>query len=154
MTKRRILLLGWDAADWQVIDPLLDAGLMPNLARLVNRGVVGNLATLHPPYSPILWTSIATGKRPTRHGIHGFQEPTPDGTAVRPASSLSRTCKALWNIATQQGLTSVVVSWYPSHPVEPISGVMVSDLFGKAGEGATPGALPPQCILLVTRRRV
>ena len=146
MKRRRILLLGWDAADWQVIDKLLDAGQMPNLGRIVESGAIGDLATLHPPYSPILWTSIATGKRPTKHGITGFTEPTPDGRAVRPVSSLSRKGKALWNIATQSGLRSVVVGWYPSHPVEPINGVMVSDLFVKAGDGAEPVPLPPRSV--------
>jgi predicted AlkP superfamily phosphohydrolase/phosphomutase len=140
--KRRVLLIGWDAADWQVIDPLLDAGLMPNLAGIVERGAIGDLATLHPPYSPILWTSIAAGKRPTRHGITGFIEPTPDGRGVHTVSSLSRKCKALWNILGQNGLRSVVVGWYPSHPVEPINGIMVSDLFVKAGDGEQPVPLP------------
>ena len=59
----RLLLIGWDAADWQVIHPLLDAGAMPNLQRLIEGGVMGNLASLAPMLSPILWTSIATGKR-------------------------------------------------------------------------------------------
>lgn len=144
--KRRILLVGWDAADWQVINPLLDAGRMPNLARLAERGAIGDLATLHPPYSPILWTSIATGKRPAKHGITGFIEPTQDARAVRPVSSLSRKCKALWNILGQNQLRSIVVGWYPSHPVEPISGVMVSDMFVKAGDGAQPAPLPPRSV--------
>ena len=53
-------------------------------------GVSGNIATLYPPFSPMLWTSIATGKRPGKHGIHGFIEPTPDGKGVRPITALSR----------------------------------------------------------------
>ena len=68
----KVLLIGWDAADWKTITPLLDAGKMPNLQRLVNEGIMGNLATLYPSLSPTLWTSIATGKRPFRHGILGF----------------------------------------------------------------------------------
>jgi len=63
MFKPRVLLIGWDAADWKVIRPLLHAGEMPNLARLMASGVHGNLATIYPPLSPMLWTSIATGKR-------------------------------------------------------------------------------------------
>lgn len=129
--RRRILLVGWDAADWKSIRPLLDAGEMPNLARLMAGGVHGNLATIHPPLSPMLWTSIATGKRPYKHGIHGFSEPLPDGTGVRPVSTLSRRTKALWNIFHQQGLRSVVVGWWPSHPAEPIRGAMVSNHFSK-----------------------
>ncbi len=66
--SRKVLLIGWDAADWKVITPLLDAGKMPNLERLINEGVMGNLSTLYPSLSPTLWTSIATGKRPFNHG--------------------------------------------------------------------------------------
>ena len=125
----RLLLVGWDAADWKLIDPLLARGEMPNLASLLGRGVRGNIATIHPPLSPMLWTSIATGKRPSRHGIFGFTEPTPDGLAVQPVGNLGRRTKALWNVAHQNGKRSVVVGWWPSHPAEPIRGAMVSDLF-------------------------
>ena len=45
---RRVLLVGWDAADWQVIHPLLDAGRMPHLQRLVEGGAMGNLQSLAP----------------------------------------------------------------------------------------------------------
>ena len=44
--KPKVLLIGWDAADWKIINPLMDAGEMPNLQGLVERGVIGNLATL------------------------------------------------------------------------------------------------------------
>mgnify|MGYP006280051837 CR=1 FL=1 len=127
--KRRVLLVGWDAADWKVIHPLLDAGHMPNLARLVERGVMGNIATLQPILSPMLWTSIATGKRAHKHGVHGFTEVAPETGQVRPISPLSRTTKAVWNILHQQGKTCHVIGWWPSQPVEPLRGVMVSNHF-------------------------
>jgi len=129
---RRVLLIGWDAADWRVIDPLLDAGRMPALESVVDQGVIGNLATLRPVLSPMLWTSIATGMRAYKHGIHGFTEPRPDGKGVTPVTNLSRKVKAVWNILQQNGLRSNVVGWWPSHPVEPIDGVMVSDHFQQA----------------------
>ena len=75
--KKKLLLIGWDAADWDVISPLMDAGKMPNIRRLVENGVMGNMATLYPLLSPMLWTSIATGKRPYKHGIYGFSEICP-----------------------------------------------------------------------------
>jgi len=130
--KRRVLLVGWDAADWKVISPLVDMGLMPHVGRLVETGVMGNLATLQPPLSPMLWTSIATGKRPYKHGIHGFSEPDPQSGTVRPITNLSRTTKAVWNILNQTGHTSIVVGWWPSSPAEPIRGAMVSNHFQQA----------------------
>ncbi len=125
----RLLLVGWDAADWKVIDPLLTRGEMANLARIIAAGVRGNSATIYPPLSPMVWTSIATGKRPTKHGIHGFTEPTEDGLAVRAVSNLGRRTKAFWNILNQNGKRCIVVGWWPSHPAEPVNGAMVSNHF-------------------------
>ncbi len=129
---KKVLLVGWDAADWKVITPLMDAGKMPHVQQLVETGSMGQIATLHPPLSPMLWTSIATGKRPFQHGIHGFSEPTPDGRGVQPVTNLSRKCKAIWNILSQCGLESTVIGWWPSHPAEPVKGVTVSDHYHRA----------------------
>jgi predicted AlkP superfamily phosphohydrolase/phosphomutase/tetratricopeptide (TPR) repeat protein len=137
-------LIGWDAADWKVIHPLMDAGKMPNVQRLIENGAMAQIATLHPPLSPMLWTSIATGKRPFKHGIHGFSEPTADGGGVQPVTNLSRKCKAVWNILNQNDLKSIVIGWWPSHPAEPINGVMVSDHFHRAYGPLEKGwPLPP-----------
>ena len=125
----RVLLLGWDAADWQIINPLLETGAMPTLQRLIERGVSGRIATLLPIVSPLLWNSIATGKRADKHGILGFVEPEPSGDGVRPVSSTSRRAKAIWNILSQSGMRSCVVGWYASHPAEPINGCVFTDRF-------------------------
>ena len=127
--KRKMLVIGWDAADWKVIMPLIRAGRMPALQKLMENGVWGNIATLDPPLSPMLWTSIATGKRADQHGILGFIEPRPDGKGLRPVSTTSRKVKAIWNILNQEGYKSNVVSWWPSNPAEPINGVMVSNFY-------------------------
>ncbi len=128
----KVLLVGWDAADWKIIRPLMAAGKMPAVARLVEEGAHGNLTTLWPVLSPMLWTSIATGQRPYKHGIHGFTEPTPDGSGVRPITVLSRKVKAVWNILNQNGKRCNVVGWWPSHPAEPLDGVMISNHYQRA----------------------
>ncbi len=131
-SKRKVLVIGWDAADWKVINNLIEKGKMPHTEALIERGVMGNLATLQPVLSPMLWTTIATGKRPYKHGILGFSEPTPDGAGIQPVSQLSRSTKAIWNMLNQEGYRSNVISWWPSHPVEPINGVMVSNHYHTA----------------------
>ena len=125
----KVLLIGWDAADWKVIRPLVERGHMPHFKRLVDSGASGNLASLQPMLSPMLWTSVATGKRPHKHGVHGFTEPRPTGDGVRAVASTSRTAKAVWNILTQAGRRTHCVNWYASHPAEPINGVCVSNRF-------------------------
>jgi predicted AlkP superfamily phosphohydrolase/phosphomutase/tetratricopeptide (TPR) repeat protein len=125
---KRVLLIGWDAADWRFLQELMDRGRMPALESLMDRGVSGKISTLYPIISPILWNSIATGKRADKHGIFGFVEPDGRG-GVRNVTSTSRRAKALWNILSQQGLRSCVVAWYASHPAEPVRGCVFSDRF-------------------------
>ncbi|MDG4715036.1 alkaline phosphatase family protein [Winogradskyella marincola] len=129
--KNKVLLIGWDAADWQIIGPLLAKGQMPALQRLINNGVYGNMATMNPPYSPMLWSTVATGKTPDKHGVLGFIELMPDMKGVRPVTVNSRKSRAIWNILHNQGLKSNLVGWWPSFPAEPINGVVVTDKFQK-----------------------
>ncbi len=141
--SNKVLLIGWDAADWKVIAPLVDAGKMPNMKRFLEQGVMGNLATLYPILSPVLWTSIATGKRAYGHGVHGFSEPDPQTGGVRPITNLARTTKAIWNILNQEGKRCNVVGWWPSYPVEPINGVMVSNHYQESvAELGKPWPMP------------
>jgi len=144
---KKVLLIGWDAADWKVINPLLDQGLMPTLDDFINHGVMGNLATLRPILSPMLWNSIATGKRANKHGIHGFMEPDTQNGGIRPVSSTSRKVKAIWNILTQRGYKTHVLGWFAGHPAEPINGISVSDLYPYAtAPPDKPWALPPGAV--------
>lgn len=129
--ETKMVLIGWDAADWKIINPMLDAGLMPNLASLIKQGTMGNIATMDPPYSPMLWTSIATGKRAYDHGVHGFSEVDPSGENVQPVMSTSRKVKAVWDILGQSQKKCHVVGWWPSHPAEELTGISISNLFQK-----------------------
>ncbi len=131
MKKNKLLLIGWDAADWKIIGPLIAKGLMPSLKKLIDNGVYGNMSTMNPPYSPMLWSSVATGKTPDKHGVLGFVEVVPGKKALRPVTANSRKARAIWNILHNQGLKSNVVGWWPSFPAEPINGVVVSDKFQK-----------------------
>ncbi|MEM7010038.1 MAG: alkaline phosphatase family protein, partial [Verrucomicrobiota bacterium] len=115
---------------------------MPAMKHLLEHGVSGDLATLQPVLSPMLWTSIATGKRPYKHGVHGFSEPDPVSGSIRPVTNLSRKTKAVWNILNQQGMKSNVIGWWPSNPAEPIDGVMVSNDYQRAGNGTAPDNWP------------
>lgn len=126
--KRKVLLIGWDSADWKIIDKLIEKGQMPAIKRVIDNGTRARFSTLDPPLSPLLWTSMATGKRPFKHGVLGFVET--DGVGgVRPITSYGRKVNAFWNIFTKEGLKTNVVGWWPSNPVESINGVMVSNLF-------------------------
>jgi len=149
MKTKKVLLIGWDGADWKIINPLIEAGEMPALKSLIDDGVMGNLATLEPSFSPMLWTSIATGKRAYDHGILGFIEPGSSGMNIRPVSSLSRKVKAIWNILMQEGKKVHSVGWWPSHPAEPLNGINISNSYQKSTKAfgepwpLSPGTVHP-----------
>ncbi len=73
-TGRRVFLIGIDGAEWSYINYLKAEGRIPNIAKLVDGGVVAPLRTTLPTYSPIIWTTIATGVNEQTHGVHDFVE--------------------------------------------------------------------------------
>jgi len=134
--SRRVLLVGWDSADWRIIQPLIDAGKMPVLQQLMETGVSGRLASLEPMVSPLLWTSIATGKRAPAHGIYSFTATDISTRKVESVGSHHRKCHALWNILHREGRRSVVCNWFASHPAEPLDGLVISNEFAVVRPGA------------------
>ncbi len=126
---KRVLLVGWDGADWKIASPLMDAGELPQLANLVAHGASGPLASLPPYLSPMLWNSIATGKYADQHGILGFTTTDPVSGRLAAITSTQRKCKALWNILGEHGLAAHVLGWFASHPAENVTGVCVTEAF-------------------------
>src|SRR5258706_9553335 len=75
---RRVLFVGLDGADWELLDGYMRAGLMPNLAALAKSGRTAVLTTIHPPLSPLVWTTMMTGTSPLDHGILDFTRRNPN----------------------------------------------------------------------------
>jgi len=122
-----IVLIGLDGADWQVAEPLIEAGRLPVFAKLRREGAWGHLRSSMPMLSPLLWTTAATGKTPDAHGIVDFLVPDPASGKKVPITSGFRRVKALWNIMGEAGLYSTFVAWWATFPAEAIQGEIVSD---------------------------
>lgn len=126
-SRPRVVLVGWDGADWKLLDPLLKAGALPNLAAVIARGRTWNLDTYQPMASPLIWTTIATGRTPVDHGVTDFQELDPKTGTRLPISGRSRRVPAIWNLASAKGLVVGVVGWWATWPAEKVNGFLVSD---------------------------
>ena len=126
-TGLKVAILGLDAADWEIIDPLVERGLLPNIARLRRRAAWGPMKSMDPMLSPLLWTTVATGKPPEEHGIIDFLVRDPRTGKPVPFSSRARRVDALWNILTAAGKSSDVIAWWATWPAEEIQGTLVSD---------------------------
>ena len=153
---QRLLLIGLDGADWQFIEALIARGELPNLRRLRDNGAWGPLATLRPTVSPLIWTSIATGRVPTAHGVNSHLVSRPRGgydriprkseqvrglgakgllrffertgrVVASPPTSAERLVPAFWNIASHFGSPISVINWWATWPAEPVLGRIVTD---------------------------
>ncbi len=122
----RVLLIGLDGADPATLDRLIGQGKLPTFERLRREGVYGRLRSREPLLSPVIWTTIATGRTPQDHGVLDFVEAAADGHAI-PITSARRRVPALWNIATTFRRSSGFIGWYASFPVEDVQGFEVSD---------------------------
>ncbi len=121
----RFLIIGLDGGDWDRAIPLMRQGKMPLMSRLVRTGVRRTLRSLEPErLSPTIWTTVATGVLPERHGIHHFV--TDDGDGLQPVTSNQRQTAALWNILSARDRTVGVIGWLVTWPAEPVNGYLVS----------------------------
>ncbi len=141
---RPLIVLGLDGADWTFLDPLMAAGELPELRKLVDEGRGGILRSEHPPLSPLLWTTMLTGTSPLEHKILDFTRYAPSSGIKEPITSSERRRPAIWNLASYGGRSSAIFGMWATYPAEPLNGVMVSDrLFTFLHSEATP---PPNVV--------
>ncbi|MGH9336944.1 MAG: alkaline phosphatase family protein, partial [Vicinamibacteria bacterium] len=126
----RVVVLGFDGAGWETIEPSIRAGKLPFLERLRNESAWGPLQSFKPTKSPVIWTSIATGKTMAKHGILDFVFLEENDIQV-PYSNSERREPSIWQILDHLGKRSVVVNWFVTYPPDPIDGVMVSNRLRK-----------------------
>ena len=155
LPKNKLIWFGIDSATWDVMSPMISEGKLPNLGLMMKTGSYGNLKTFIPTHSPVVWTTMATGKSPLKHGIRDFLflkikgmkeliEIMPVGPFLsktialvarfgiakrRPVSSMDRKSLSIWNILSAMGYRVGVTSWFVTDPVEKINGFMVPEFF-------------------------
>ncbi len=149
---RPLIVIGFDGGEWSVIRALWDEGRLPNLAALADRGVSADLETDY-GISPVIWTTIATGRAAKEHGITDFVVPGPQGNV--PVSSTVRRVPALWNLLGMVDRSVSVLGWYATWPAEAVNGTMITDNVMRTplDERVHPPEIQPEIDLLVETAR-
>jgi predicted AlkP superfamily phosphohydrolase/phosphomutase len=142
-TKRpRVVALGLDGATFTILRPWMEAGHLPNLARLAHEGVHGQLESVVPPYSAPAWVSLATGQGPGKHGVVDFWRYDPSTDERHPVDASDVGTAAIWDILGEHGRLVGVVNVPLTYPPRPVNGVMVSGMM-TPGENS-PYSHPPE----------
>ncbi|MEA2462911.1 MAG: hypothetical protein QOJ98_658 [Acidobacteriota bacterium] len=108
----RVAIFAIDGADWELITELSNDGRIPNLRALALGGTTASLQTIQPTVSPLVWTTLATGLTPDRHGVIDFF----DRTSKKPVDATTRRAPALWEISEAFGRKAVAVNWWTAWP--------------------------------------
>ena len=107
----RLLLVAFESVDWDLLAPLIGSGQLPNLAALIENGVIADLASLQPAVPALLWTSLATGVRGDRHGVLDHFQIDPLSGELLPVTPAQRKVKTLWQLLADAGLICHAINW-------------------------------------------
>ena len=110
MARPALTVIGLDAATFDVVDPLIEGGHLPNLARLLERGASGVLRSTTHPLTPHAWSTMVTGVNAGRHGIWDFTERDATGYGLRLINGSYRRAPALWDRLAAAGRRAGVVN--------------------------------------------
>ncbi len=121
----RLLVVGIDGATYDIIDRMGEQ--LPQLRELMQRGTSARLQSMEPMFSPLLWTTMSTGRPPEAHGVHGFNVHADDCLVPR-----------FWEIMQGAGLSTGIYKWLVSYPPQELDGFLVPAWLAPAPETWPP----------------
>lgn len=131
----RVAIFAIDGADWELLSELANDGRIPNLKALTQGGTTASVQSIQPMVSPMLWTTVATGLPPDRHGVLDYTDPS----LHTPVNAYSRRAPALWEIADAFGRSSEITNWWTDWP----SSAHDNMIFDAPGLTAANAIYPP-----------
>src|SRR3954452_24921089 len=134
MPTPKLIVVGLDAATFDVIDPLVEAGDLPNLAGLLDRGARGSLRSTTHPLTPLAWTTMVTGVNAGRHGIWDFVERDESGYLLRLINGSHSRAPALWTRLSQAGRRVGIVNVPFTWPAADVNGFAIAGMDAAARE--------------------
>ena len=127
MSRPRVLLIGLDAGDRELIEQWERAGLLPTISKMKTSGTWAQLSTTADVLHVSAWPSIFTGATPDKHGLyHAYVMQAGVQTPVRPRPEL---CPVpfLWKLLNDQGKRCVVMDAFLTCPLKNFQGAQIVD---------------------------
>ena len=122
----RVLLIGWDGADWRILDPMLESGVLPNLQALIDRGAKGVLRSTIPTHSWSAWPSFLTGVEPADHGVYDILENVPATHRQLPVTYRSIKERTILGDLTAASKRTLMINVPLTFPPPQIEGELVA----------------------------
>ena len=135
----KVFILGLDGATFEILNPLMAEGLMPNLHQLCIDGVHGPMRTIFPPVTAPAWLALATGLNPGKTGAYDYiNRSDPSSDLYVPISSAYYVDRSVWDYLNKAGLSVGIFNYPTLSPPPPVNGFAVSGMGGSNGEMTYP----------------
>jgi predicted AlkP superfamily phosphohydrolase/phosphomutase len=132
--KPRVVVVGVNGMELDIIRPLVLRGQMPNLSSVINRGAYGKLRTVSAPNCPRVYCTIFTSTHPEEHGVTGFLV----GGITANTNMLKQ--EPIWSFLSKQGVSVGMANVPATFPVMPVNGYMISGMLTR-GKDCEDGVL-------------
>lgn len=123
----KVIIFGLDGAEPSLVKRWIKSKELPNLKKLSEKGCLGKLDSVLPPFTGPAWVSFATGKNPGKHGIGDFTKKQ-GNYERRVINSQDFDDKRLWDILSDNNYSCGVINVPGTYPVNSINGVQISGL--------------------------
>ena len=121
--ERKVIFIGLDGVPFEMIKDFSDTGIMPNIGRLIDRGIFKRMSSSIPEISSVAWSSIITGKNPAQHGIFGFTDVHPGSYTLRFPNFNNLKALPFWNT---KAFRSIIMNVPSTYPVKEMNGIHIS----------------------------
>ncbi|MBD3287660.1 hypothetical protein GF337_02550, partial [candidate division KSB1 bacterium] len=136
-SKKRVLIIGLDGINLEIIEPLIRDKKVPVLEKLLSRSAFSTISSVLPVNAAAAWTSLLTGKNSGKHNIYEFYDKTNGSYHRNIISSSGVTSKRVWDILGDHDLKSIVMNIPVTYPPSPVNGIMVSGMLTKPDSNFT-----------------
>jgi predicted AlkP superfamily phosphohydrolase/phosphomutase len=131
--SNKLLVIGLDGASFNVLDPLVEKGYLPNIANLIAGGARADLETTFPPITAVAWSSFMTGKNPGKHGIFEFVRRDHRSNRELAVNASFRQGRTIWDLLSDAGKRVMVHNFPCTYPPHEINGLMIADFMTPRG---------------------
>jgi predicted AlkP superfamily phosphohydrolase/phosphomutase len=140
MDLAKVFVIGLDGATFDLLQPWIEEGELPNLRRTIEDSSYGRLESTLPPISPPAWASFMTGVNPGKHGIYDFIRFKPNSFEKVLVNASDVRSKRFWDLAGAMGKKSIILYVPLTYPPWPVDGIMISGIpVPSQGEFIYPG---------------
>ena len=123
----KLVVIGIDGGTFDILNPWMEQGLLPNLEKIRQEGVWGTLKSVIPPITAPAWTTFYTGKNPGQHGIFDFLSKSQESYEEIPVNATFCKSKTLWSLLGEGGKKIAVLNMPMTYPPQTVNGVMICD---------------------------